>query len=125
MSVATRLSADASSGSPALVSSRPSSSAVTSAAIEAPGQLASHYAPGKPMRLDVVEAEADEFHVGFGAVAGDFNLSAKGDAAEAASRLYAALHLASASSKPRIAVAPIPGQGIAEAIRDRLGRAAA
>ncbi len=101
------------------------SDVVTSAAIEAPGQLASHYAPGKPMRLDAQTAEADEFHIGFGAAAGDFNLSAKGDAAEAASRLYAALHLASASSKPRIAVAPIPGQGIAEAIRDRLGRAAA
>lgn len=101
------------------------SDVVTSKAIEAPGQLASHYAPGKPMRLDAVTAEADEFHIGFGAVAGDFNLSDSGNAAEAASRLYAALHLAAASPQPSIAVAPVPGGGVAEAIRDRLRRAAA
>lgn len=101
------------------------SDVVTSKGVEAPGQLASHYAPGKPMRLDAEAATADEFHIGFGAVAGDFNLSATGDAAEAASRLYAALHVASASARPRIAVAPVPGAGIAEAIRDRLCRAAA
>lgn len=101
------------------------SDVVTSKAIEAPGQLASHYAPGKPMRLDAVTAEADEFHIGFGAVAGDFNLSESGDAAEAASRFYAALHLAAASAQPSIAVAPVPGGGVAEAIRDRLRRAAA
>jgi L-threonylcarbamoyladenylate synthase len=101
------------------------SDAVTSNAIEAPGQLASHYAPGKPMRLDVETAAADEFHIGFGAVAGDFNLSQSCDAAEAAAKLYVALHLAAASEKPRIAVAPIAGDGISEAIRDRLGRAAA
>ena len=97
----------------------------TSKGIEAPGQLASHYAPGKPMRLDAETAAVDEFHIGFGSVTGNFNLSAKGDAAEAASRLYAALHLASASPQPRIAVAPVAGDGIAEAIRDRLARAAA
>jgi len=99
--------------------------AVTSKDIEAPGQLASHYSPGKPIRLDARTAEADEFHIGFGAVAGAFNLSESGDAAEAASRLYAALHLAADSSKPCIAIAPVPGDGIAEAIRDRLTRAAA
>ena len=101
------------------------SGVATSHGIEAPGQLASHYAPGKPMRLMALLADADEFHIGFGPVAGDFNLSAKGDAAEAASRLYSALHLASEAAQPRIAVAPVPGSGIAEAIRDRLGRAAA
>jgi len=101
------------------------SDAVTSKGIEAPGQLASHYAPGKPMRLNAETAEADEFHIGFGPVAGNFNLSESGDAAEAASRLYSALHFASASIKPRIAVAPVPGDGIADAIRDRLRRAAA
>jgi L-threonylcarbamoyladenylate synthase len=42
-------------------------------AIEAPGQLASHYAPGKPVRLDAASAQGDEFHIGFGALAGDFN----------------------------------------------------
>jgi L-threonylcarbamoyladenylate synthase len=98
---------------------------VIPAKIEAPGQLASHYAPGKPLRLDVHKAEADEYLIGFGDVAGDSTLSAAGDLAEAASRLYACLHLAAASDRPRIAVAPIPADGVGAAIRDRLGRAAA
>jgi L-threonylcarbamoyladenylate synthase len=98
--------------------------AVTSAAIEAPGQLASHYSPGKPLRLDVLDAEADEFHIGFGAAAGAVSLSATGDLAEAAARLYACLHLAAAAPQRRIAVAPIPEAGIGAAINDRLRRAA-
>lgn len=101
------------------------SDAVTSSTIEAPGQLASHYAPGKPVRLNAERAEADEFHIGFGAVAGDWNLSASGDLAEAASRLYAALHAGAASSRGRIAVAPVPSDGIGFALNDRLSRAAA
>lgn len=94
-------------------------------AIEAPGQLASHYAPGKPMRLDAFEARQDEFHIGFGAVAGDVTLSAQGDLVEAAARLYAALHEGAAAAQPRIAVAPIADHGIGSAINDRLRRAAA
>lgn len=99
--------------------------AVTSAAIEAPGQLASHYAPGKPLRLDAREAAADEFLIGFGAIGGDASLSPAGDLAEAAARLYACLHLAAAAPQGRIAVAPIPADGIGAAIMDRLRRAAA
>ena len=99
--------------------------AVTSAAIEAPGQLASHYAPGKPVRLNANAAEPDEFLIGFGPIAGDVSLSAAGDLAEAAAGLYAALHAGAASSRLRIAVAPIPEQGIGAAINDRLRRAAA
>ena len=99
--------------------------AVTSAAIEAPGQLASHYAPGKPVRLEAVAAEPDEFHLGFGAVAGDWTLSASGDLAEAAANLYEGLHRAAACSQPRVAVAPIPDGGMGVAINDRLRRAAA
>ncbi|HOA48647.1 MAG TPA: L-threonylcarbamoyladenylate synthase [Novosphingobium sp.] len=99
--------------------------AVTSAAIEAPGQLAVHYAPGKPVRLDAGKADADEFLIGFGAIEGDVTLSATGDLAEAAARLYACLHLAAAAPQPRIAVAPIPAHGIGAAIMDRLRRAAA
>lgn len=95
------------------------------AAIEAPGQLASHYSPGKPVRLNVARAEADEFHIGFGGVPGDWNLSPSGDLAQAASRLYAALHRGAASTRPRIAVASIPADGIGAAINDRLRRAAA
>lgn len=99
--------------------------AVTSDRIEAPGQLASHYAPGKPVRLNAPTPEADEFHIGFGPVAGDVNLSSSGDLAEAAARLYSALHLAAAAAQPRIAVAPVPDTGIGNAINDRLRRAAA
>jgi L-threonylcarbamoyladenylate synthase len=97
----------------------------SSGRIEAPGQLDSHYAPAKPVRLDASDAEPDEWLIGFGSVAGDFNLSPSGNLAEAASRLFAALHQADASAKPRIAAAPIPEQGIGVAINDRLRRAAA
>ena len=97
---------------------------VTSAAIEAPGQLASHYSPGKPVRLGALGAQTDEFLIGFGLLAGDFNLSASGDLAEAAAQLYAALHHAAAARHPRIAVAALPGTGIGAAINDRLRRAA-
>ena len=95
------------------------------AGIEAPGQLASHYAPGKPVRIGAQQAEADEFHIGFGAVPGDASLSVSGDLAEAASRLYALLHQAAESDRPRIAVAPIAEVGMGIAINDRLRRAAA
>ena len=94
-------------------------------AIEAPGQLARHYAPGKPMRLEAAEAQAGEFMIGFGGVFGDVTLSASSDLGEAASCLYACLHLAAGSDKPRIAVAPVPNEGVGRAINDRLRRAAA
>lgn len=93
--------------------------------VEAPGQLASHYAPGKPVRLNVRAADPDAFQIGFGSVSGDFNLSPAGDLAQAASRLYDALHQAAESVKPRVTVAPIPEDGIGTAINDRLRRAAA
>ena len=93
--------------------------------IEAPGQLASHYAPGKPLRLNAEWAEPDEFLIGFGSVEGDCTLSAGGVLDEAASRLYAALHEAARAPQPRIAVAPVPEEGVGRAINDRLRRAAA
>tara|TARA_R110000824_G_scaffold103449_7_gene245820 strand:- start:1662 stop:2621 length:960 start_codon:yes stop_codon:yes gene_type:complete len=92
--------------------------------IEAPGQLPSHYAPSKPLRLNARTADADEYHIGFGPVAGDQNLSSHSDLAEAASLLFAALHDADASRKPKIAVTPIPDDGIGVALNDRLRRAA-
>ncbi len=99
--------------------------AAPSARVEAPGQLASHYAPSKPLRLDAISAESDEWLIGFGAVRGHDTLSARGDLAQAASRLFAALHLADMQAPARIAVAPIPAEGIGAAINDRLRRAAA
>lgn len=97
---------------------------VTQNKIEAPGQLASHYAPVKKLRLNAVTAAPDEWHIGFGGIAGDDNLSAAGDLAAAAARLFDALHIADASGRSAIAVAPIPGDGIGAAICDRLTRAA-
>ena len=93
--------------------------------IEAPGQLASHYAPSKPLRLDAEAVDEDEFFVGFGKIEGHANLSRSSDLVEAASRLFDLLHLADESPKARIAVASIPDEGLGAAINDRLRRAAA
>ncbi|MET0372169.1 MAG: L-threonylcarbamoyladenylate synthase [Sphingobium sp.] len=93
--------------------------------IEAPGQLRSHYAPSKPVRLDVLRAEADEYLIGFGLMPCHINLSPEADLREAAANLFAMLHQADASAAQRIAVAPIPEEGLGAAINDRLRRAAA
>src|SRR4051794_5159819 len=97
----------------------------TGSRIEAPGQLASHYAPSKPLRLNATSAEDDEYLIGFGPVAGDSSLSPSGHLVEAAARLFDLLHQADASTKPRIAVASVPNEELGEAINDRLTRAAA
>ena len=94
------------------------------ALIEAPGQMVRHYSPGKPVRLEAEAARKGEFLVGFGPIGGDISLSPSGDPAEAAARLYACLHVAAAASQPRIAVAPVPHDGMGAAINDRLRRAA-
>jgi L-threonylcarbamoyladenylate synthase len=93
-------------------------------AIEAPGQMASHYAPSKPVRLNVTVAEKGDYLIGFGAIMGDENLSSTGDLAQAAAHLFDALHNADASLANTIAVAPIPHEGIGIAMNDRLARAA-
>ena len=90
-----------------------------------PGMLASHYAPRAAMRLNAPSAGSGEALLGFGAIAGDLNLSASGDLAEAATRLFAALREMDALGPSCIAVAPIPDEGLGEAINDRLQRAAA
>ena len=93
--------------------------------IEAPGQLESHYAPSKPLRLNARKSDADEYLIGFGAIAGDANLSPEGNLVAAAANLFELLHRADASSKPRIAIAPVPNIGLGAAINDRLVRASA
>jgi L-threonylcarbamoyladenylate synthase len=93
--------------------------------VEAPGQMESHYAPAKPLRLDAQEAASDEWLIGFGSISGHDNLSRSGSLFEAAAGLFHALHRAEAQAAPRIAVAPIPHKGIGIAINDRLRRAAA
>lgn len=100
-------------------------SAAIAPKITAPGQLASHYAPGKPVRLNAEASMPGEWLIGFGALSGDDTLSVSGDLAEAAARLYDALHRADASDARMIAIAAIPMEGIGAAINDRLRRAAA
>jgi L-threonylcarbamoyladenylate synthase len=93
--------------------------------IESPGQLASHYAPSKPLRLNATSQADDEFLIGFGDGAGDESLSRTGNLVEAAARLFDLLYQADASPRARIAVAPVPAEGLGAAINDRLARAAA
>jgi L-threonylcarbamoyladenylate synthase len=92
----------------------------------APGRLARHYAPEAPLRLDAAESRPGEAFIGFGGVgaASPLNLSPAGDLAEAAARLFAVLRTADAGRPAAIAVAPIPEEGLGEAINDRLRRAA-
>ena len=96
----------------------------TGTGVRAPGMLSAHYAPGKPLRLNAQHFAADEYGIGFGAVAGHETLSASGDVVEAAGNLFAALHRGDAAAFARIAVAPVPATGIGAAINDRLLRAA-
>ena len=98
----------------------------------APGQLRSHYAPEAGVRLNATSASATEELIGFGPVAGAgqlvMSLSQTADLREAATNLFAMLHQAdavTAGTGRTIAIAPIPDDGIGEAINDRLRRAAA
>ena len=97
------------------------------ASIAAPGQLASHYAPSKPLRLDATAPRAGELWLGFGPKAAHpgLTLSQTGDLREAAVRLFASLRELDRRPGTGIAVAPIPETGLGAAINDRLRRAAA
>lgn len=91
-----------------------------------PGMLASHYAPNATLRMNVEKAGDGEALLGFGGTPGsDLDLSPSGDLKEAAANLFAYLRQLDAGGTSRIAVAPIPDEGLGEAINDRLQRAAA
>jgi len=98
---------------------------------KAPGQLASHYAPSLPVRLNAVTLGPAEALLAFGPDAfirggvTRLNLSPQGDLHEAAANLYAMLHSLDKPAHAAIAVMPIPDVGIGIAINDRLRRAAA
>jgi L-threonylcarbamoyladenylate synthase len=92
-----------------------------------PGRLTRHYAPSASMRLNAPEPRPGEAYLAFGpAPEGPavFNLSERGELAEAAARLFSLLRAADARCPAAIAVAPIPEAGLGEAINDRLRRAA-
>jgi L-threonylcarbamoyladenylate synthase len=103
------------------------------ATIEAPGMLASHYAPGAAVRLDAAEVHAGEALIRFGGnrIAGEeqaavvLDLSPTGNLREAAANLFDYMKRADASGAETIAFGPIPSDGLGEAIIDRLQRAAA
>ncbi|MBZ9745971.1 threonylcarbamoyl-AMP synthase [Mesorhizobium sp. CO1-1-7] len=103
------------------------------AGVEAPGMLASHYAPGAAVRLNagtVGEGEAllafgDQRAEGWRGATAFLNLSRSGDLREAASNLFAYMQDLDRSGARIIAVEPIPFDGLGEAINDRLSRAAA
>jgi len=101
-----------------------------SAGLKGPGMLSSHYAPGRPVRLDAREVAPDEALLAFGprvpeGAAETLNLSPTGDLKEAAAHLFAYLHRLDALDLRAIAVMPIPAEGLGAAINDRLRRAAA
>jgi len=98
----------------------------------APGMLARHYAPRTPLRLDAARVEEGEALLAFGAApvegferaVATLNLSPRGDLVEAAANLFAHLRALDSSGARKIAVIPVPHQGLGEAINDRLARAA-
>ncbi|MBL3596367.1 threonylcarbamoyl-AMP synthase [Rhodovulum sulfidophilum] len=100
-----------------------------SAAISAPGQLGSHYAPGARVVLNAATPPEQGLWLGFGpdCPGAALNLSPSGDLVEAAAALFHALRQLDARAAPSevIAVAPIPEKGLGRAINDRLRRAAA
>lgn len=103
------------------------------AGVEAPGMLASHYAPDAAMRLNAGTVGEGEALLGFGSrraegwrhAAAFVNLSETGDLREAASNLFAYMQVLDSSGARIIAVEPVPFDGLGEAINDRLSRAAA
>lgn len=99
---------------------------LTPGRVEAPGQMERHYATQTPL-VTSGDVQAGDIVIGFGSVSGNLTLSARGDLAEAAARLFAVMHEADALALDRgahrIVVAPIPDVGVGRAINDRLRRA--
>ena len=93
--------------------------------ISAPGQLSSHYAPKGSIRLNSKVFKNKEVSLGFGKVICDLNLSRTENLIEAAANLFDCLHKLDEMGAEKIAVSPIPEEGIGIAINDRLKRAAA
>ncbi len=94
-----------------------------------PGQLDSHYAPTRPLRLDADAVDGEEALLAFGphplrGAAKTLNLSPRGDLEEAAANLFAMLRALDRPEYRAIAVMPVPDDGLGEAICDRLRRAA-
>jgi L-threonylcarbamoyladenylate synthase len=112
---------------------RGATAGIEAASIEAPGMLASHYAPGAAVRTGATSVLPGEALLAFGPRRAEnsdkavaiLNLSPSGDLSEAAANLFSSLQHLDRSGAKTIAVEPIPTSGLGEAINDRLSRAAA
>ena len=99
----------------------------------APGMLVSHYAPQATLRMNASTVAPGEALLAFGATlppdAGNarviLNLSGRGELVEAAANLFSYLRELDGAGVDSVAVMPIPGEGLGEAINDRLRHAAA
>lgn len=92
-----------------------------------PGRLSLHYAPDAPVHINMETPPLGAAYLAFGPTdyAGPvIQLSANRDPAEAAANLFSGLREADRLNPVCIAIAPIPGDGIGEAINDRIRRAA-
>lgn len=99
-----------------------------------PGQLKSHYAPGKKVMLGDIPSLKAQFanvKVGILAFSSDYHtehqitLSKTGSLEEAAQNLFAALRAMDKMPVDLILAEPVPDIGLGKAINDRLRRAAA
>lgn len=94
-----------------------------------PGRLLRHYATARPLRLEARDVGHDEALLAFGpdvpaGARSTLNLSPTGDLVEAAANLFAMLRALDRPEHRAIAVAPMPDNGLGQAINDRLRRAA-
>ncbi len=106
----------------------------TAVPLPAPGMLASHYAPRTPLTMKPLSSRWPDARGaailswrGEDAPAGAFALevlSRRGDLAEAAAGLFAALRRLDASGASAIIAETVPDEGLGEGINDRLRRAA-
>jgi len=97
--------------------------------VRSPGMSHSHYAPRAKLRLEAAKLDNGEAGLDFGGIFGEsknvLDLSPGRDLAQAAANLFIFLRDLDAREPAYIAVAPIPCEGLGEAINDRLARAAA
>lgn len=111
----------------------PLSAVEANRSLRSPGMMLSHYAPSLPVRLNAGTVSADEALLAFGppipGAGAVWQMSEAQDLREAAARLFAGLRALDAEGERlmlrRIAVMPVPMDGLGAAINDRLERAAA
>ena len=112
---------------------RPHHQAKDGETLQAPGMMASHYAPDAGVRLNIAAVEPGDALITFAGQSPPgadqarlvIDLSPDGDLRQAAAHLFSALRQADQSGARMISVCPIPDHGLGAAINDRLIRAAA